>query len=112
MAFEPHPPVPSSWRMSRWVALHIAVSIPSKCDPPLQVHESSVLGEVGKGYKYSIEVLNAGRIGIGAQMLGIAEGVLGHTVPYLQERKAFGQPVADFQVARLELWSAVGCGTP
>lgn len=60
-----------------------------------------MLGEVGRGYKYAIEVLNAGRIGIGAQMLGIAEGVLGHTVPYLQERKAFGQPVADFQVTHL-----------
>lgn len=60
-----------------------------------------MLGEVGRGYKYAIEVLNAGRIGIGAQMLGIAEGALGHTVPYLQERKAFGRPVADFQVTHL-----------
>lgn len=73
------------------------------CPRPLQVHESAVLGEVGRGYKYAIEVLNAGRIGIGAQMLGIAEGVLGHTVPYLQERKAFGRPVADFQVMHLAL---------
>lgn len=57
-----------------------------------------MLGEVGKGYKYAIEVLNAGRIGIGAQMLGIAEGVLAHTILYIKERMAFGQPVAEFQV--------------
>lgn len=57
-----------------------------------------MIGQVGKGYKYAIETLNMGRIGIGAQMLGLAEGVLGHTMPYLKERKAFGQPIGQFQV--------------
>ena len=68
------------------------------CYPP-QVHKSQILGEVGQGYKYAIEVLNTGRIGIGAQMLGLAQGVLDHTVPYLKERKAFGTAIADFQVS-------------
>jgi len=58
-----------------------------------------VIGEVGKGYKYAIESLNMGRIGIAAQMLGLAEGVFGHTMPYLKERKAFGQPIGEFQVS-------------
>ena len=92
----------------------VCPSVPA-APSPRQVHESAVLGEVGKGYKYAIEVLNAGRIGIGAQMLGIAEGVLGHTIPYLQERKAFGQPVADFQVPvqccrRGTPWAVQRCG--
>ena len=65
-----------------------------------KVHKSQVLGEVGQGYKYAIEVLNTGRIGIGAQMLGLAQGVLDHTVPYLKERKAFGTAIADFQAIR------------
>lgn len=58
-----------------------------------------MIGAVGKGYKYAIETLNMGRIGIAAQMLGLAEGVFGHTMPYLKERKAFGQPVGEFQVS-------------
>ena len=57
-----------------------------------------MIGQVGKGYKYAIETLNMGRIGVAAQMLGLAEGVLGHTIPYLKERKAFGQPIGQFQV--------------
>ena len=60
-----------------------------------------MIGQVGKGYKYAIETLNMGRIGIGAQMLGLAQGVLGHTIPYLKERKAFGQPIGQFQVVIL-----------
>ncbi|XP_065919576.1 short/branched chain specific acyl-CoA dehydrogenase, mitochondrial-like [Dysidea avara] len=63
----------------------------------VKVHESQVIGEVGKGYKYAIESLNMGRIGIAAQMLGLAEGVFAHTMPYLKERKAFGQPIGHFQ---------------
>lgn len=58
-----------------------------------------MIGQVGKGYKYAIESLNVGRIGIGAQMLGLAEGVFGHTMPYLKERKAFGKPIGEFQVS-------------
>lgn len=63
----------------------------------VKVPESSVLGQVGHGYKYAIDCLNEGRIGIGAQMLGLAEGCLNATVPYLHERKQFGQKIWDFQ---------------
>lgn len=50
------------------------------------------------GYKYAIECLNAGRIGIGAQMIGLAQGCYDNTIPYLQERKQFGSRLIDFQV--------------
>lgn len=53
--------------------------------------------QVGQGYRYAIEILNEGRIGIGAQMVGLAEGCLSATVPYLFERKQFGGFVGDFQ---------------
>ena len=58
------------------------------------VPKSQILGEVGKGYKVAIETLNEGRIGIGAQMLGLAQGALDHTVNYIKERKQFGKPIA------------------
>ena len=61
------------------------------------VPASNVLGEVGKGYKIAIEVLNEGRIGIAAQMLGIAQGAMDASIPYLFERKQFGQRIGDFQ---------------
>eukprot|EP01130_Rhizamoeba_saxonica_P003616 TRINITY_DN150_c0_g2_i1.p1 TRINITY_DN150_c0_g2~~TRINITY_DN150_c0_g2_i1.p1 ORF type:complete len:406 (-),score=113.88 TRINITY_DN150_c0_g2_i1:39-1100(-) len=61
------------------------------------VSENDVLGEIGKGYKYAIEVLNEGRIGIGAQMIGLAKGAMDATIPYLTQRKQFGQPIAHFQ---------------
>ncbi|HYB96369.1 MAG TPA: acyl-CoA dehydrogenase [Vicinamibacterales bacterium] len=72
------------------------------------VPKSQILGEVGKGYKVAIETLNEGRIGIGAQMLGLAQGALDHTIAYVKERKQFGKPIADFQgvqfqVARMAL---------
>ncbi|XP_064382930.1 short/branched chain specific acyl-CoA dehydrogenase, mitochondrial-like [Halichondria panicea] len=63
----------------------------------VKVHESQVIGELGKGYKYAIETLNMGRIGIGAQMIGLAKGALNAVIPYLHEREAFGQKIADFQ---------------
>jgi short/branched chain acyl-CoA dehydrogenase len=63
----------------------------------VKVPEENVIGEVGKGYKYAIESLNIGRIGIGAQMLGLAKGCLESVLPYIHDRQAFGQPVADFQ---------------
>lgn len=56
-----------------------------------------MVGEVGKGYKYAIEILNEGRIGIGAQMLGIAQGAMDATMPYLFERKQFGTAIGEFQ---------------
>ncbi|CAM9513475.1 unnamed protein product [Ectocarpus fasciculatus] len=62
-----------------------------------EVPATNVLGEVGQGYRYAIEILNEGRIGIGAQMAGLAEGCLSATVPYLFERKQFGGFVGDFQ---------------
>jgi alkylation response protein AidB-like acyl-CoA dehydrogenase len=61
------------------------------------VPEENVLGEVGKGYKIAIESLNEGRIGIGAQMIGLAQGTFEATMPYLNQRKQFGQPIASFQ---------------
>jgi len=63
----------------------------------VRVPASAVLGEFGKGYKYAIEILNEGRIGIGAQMIGLAAGALDRTMPYLHERQQFGSRVADFQ---------------
>lgn len=61
----------------------------------VKVNANCVLGEVGKGYKYCIEILNEGRIGIAAQQIGIAKGCLDIVFPYLQERKQFGQKLAD-----------------
>jgi alkylation response protein AidB-like acyl-CoA dehydrogenase len=63
----------------------------------------SVLGEVGKGYKVAIETLNEGRIGIGAQMLGLAQGALDHAVRYTKDRKQFGNPISSFQGVQFQL---------
>jgi short/branched chain acyl-CoA dehydrogenase len=68
-----------------------------------RVPRESVLGEVGKGYKVAIETLNEGRIGIGAQMVGLAAGALEHALAYAKERKQFGKPIADFQGVQFEL---------
>jgi len=62
-----------------------------------------VIGEIGKGYKIAIETLNEGRIGIGAQMLGLAEGALGYAVQHARERKQFGQRIGDFQGVQFQL---------
>ena len=62
-----------------------------------RVPKSNVLGDVGKGYKVAIETLNEGRIGIGAQMIGLAQGALDHTVAYTRDRKQFGKEIAEFQ---------------
>ena len=61
------------------------------------VSDANVLGEVGKGYKSAIETLNEGRIGIGAQMIGVAQGALDAAAPYIKERKQFGRALADNQ---------------
>jgi len=63
----------------------------------VKVPAENVLGEVGKGYKYAIEILNEGRIGIAAQMIGLAQGAFDYTLPYLFERKQFGQTIGSFQ---------------
>lgn len=68
-----------------------------------EVAEDSLLGEPGKGYKIAIETLNEGRIGIGAQMLGLAEGAWAHAARYAKERKQFGKPIADFQAVQFTL---------
>ena len=68
-----------------------------------RVPASSVLGEVGKGYKVAIETLNEGRIGIGAQMLGLAQGALDHAVRYTKQRKQFGKAIAEFQGVQFQL---------
>jgi butyryl-CoA dehydrogenase/short/branched chain acyl-CoA dehydrogenase len=68
-----------------------------------QVPKENVLGEVGKGYKIAIETLNEGRIGIGAQLAGLARGALDHAVKYAKERKQFGKVIAEFQAVQLDL---------
>jgi butyryl-CoA dehydrogenase/short/branched chain acyl-CoA dehydrogenase len=68
-----------------------------------RVPASNVMGEVGKGYKIAIETLNEGRIGIGAQMLGIARSALELSIAYARERKQFGKAIAEFQGVQFEL---------
>lgn len=63
----------------------------------VKVPSKYILGEYGHGYKYAIGILNEGRIGIGAQMVGLAQGAFDATMPYLWERKQFGQYIGDFQ---------------
>ena len=67
------------------------------------VPASQVLGEVGKGYKIAIETLNEGRIGIGAQMLGLASGAWGHAARWAKERKQFGKALVEFQAMQFQL---------
>ena len=67
------------------------------------VPAENVLGEVGKGYKTAIETLNEGRIGIGAQMIGIGAGALEATVKYVQEREQFGKKIGDFQGVQFQI---------
>jgi alkylation response protein AidB-like acyl-CoA dehydrogenase len=68
-----------------------------------RVPSANVLGEIGKGYKIAIETLNEGRIGIGAQMIGIAQGALDHAIAYTKDRKQFGKAVAEFQSVQHQL---------
>ena len=67
------------------------------------VGPEQVLGDVGKGYKVAIETLNEGRIGIAAQMLGLAEGALAHALAYTKERKQFGKVIFNFQAVQMRL---------
>ncbi|MDZ7758480.1 acyl-CoA dehydrogenase [Rhodohalobacter sp.] len=69
----------------------------------VRVPKENVLGEVGKGYKVAIETLNEGRIGIGAQMIGIAQGAFDAAISYTKERKQFGKAIADFQGVQFQL---------
>jgi len=70
------------------------------------VPDANVLGPVGQGYKVAIETLNTGRIGIGAQMIGVARGALEAAVRYVQERRQFGKAVAEFQGVQFQLAQA------
>src|SRR6476469_6560995 len=71
-----------------------------------EVPEENVLGPVGQGYKVAIETLNEGRIGIGAQMIGVAQGALKATISYLQERKQFGKSLSEFQGVQFQVAQA------
>jgi alkylation response protein AidB-like acyl-CoA dehydrogenase len=68
-----------------------------------RVPAANVVGEVGQGYKIAIEQLNEGRIGIGAQMVGLAQGALDNTLRYVREREQFGRPIAQFQGVQFQL---------
>lgn len=70
------------------------------------VPDDQVLGEVGVGYKIAIDTLNGGRVGIGAQMIGVAQGALDAAVAYLKERKQFGRALADFQGIQFQVAQA------
>jgi len=71
-----------------------------------EVPAANVVGEVGVGYKVAIETLNTGRIGIGAQMIGVARGALTATLKYVKERQQFGKPIGDFQAVQFQLAQA------
>ena len=71
-----------------------------------RVPVANVLGEPGRGYAVAIETLNEGRIGIGAQMVGLAQGALNHALAYVQERKQFGRAVSEFQAVQFQLAQA------
>jgi butyryl-CoA dehydrogenase/short/branched chain acyl-CoA dehydrogenase len=84
----------------------LGIRASSTCELILEdcmVPESQVLGAVGQGYKVAMETLNEGRIGIGAQMLGLAEGAWGHAVKHAKERKQFGKALVEFQAMQFQL---------
>jgi butyryl-CoA dehydrogenase/short/branched chain acyl-CoA dehydrogenase len=84
----------------------LGIRASSTCELILEdcrVPKNNVLGEVGKGYKIAIETLNEGRIGIGAQMLGVARGAWEYAAKYAQERKQFGKSIAEFQGIQFQL---------
>jgi alkylation response protein AidB-like acyl-CoA dehydrogenase len=84
----------------------LGIRASSTCELLLEecrVPRANVLGDVGKGYKVAIETLNEGRIGIGAQMIGLAQGALDHTIAYVRERKQFGKAIAEFQAVQFQI---------
>jgi alkylation response protein AidB-like acyl-CoA dehydrogenase len=84
----------------------LGIRASSTCELILEdcrVPKSSVLGDIGKGYKVAIETLNEGRIGIGAQMIGLARGALDHAIKYTKDRKQFGKAIAEFQGVQFQL---------
>jgi alkylation response protein AidB-like acyl-CoA dehydrogenase len=84
----------------------LGIRASSTCELVLEscpVPRENILGERGKGYKIAIETLNEGRIGIGAQMVGVAQGAFEHALRYAQERKQFGKAIAEFQAVQFQL---------
>lgn len=84
----------------------LGIRASSTCELILEdchVPKENVLGEVGKGYKIAIETLNEGRIGIGAQMVGVAQGAWEYAAKYAQERKQFGKSLAEFQGIQFQI---------
>ena len=84
----------------------LGIRASSTCELILEdcrVPNANILGEAGKGYKTAIETLNEGRIGIGAQMIGLAAGALDHAIRYTKERKQFGKPIAEFQAVQHQI---------
>ena len=84
----------------------LGIRASSTCELILEdcrVPKENVLGEPGKGYKIAIETLNEGRIGIGAQMIGVARGAWEYAVKYAKERKQFGKPISEFQAIQFQL---------
>jgi len=84
----------------------LGIRASSTCELVLEgcrVPRENVLGEAGRGYKIAIETLNEGRIGIGAQMVGVAQGSFEHGLRYAQERQQFGRPIAEFQAVQFQL---------
>ena len=84
----------------------LGIRASSTCELILEdcvVPKTQVLGEVGKGYKIAIETLNEGRVGIGAQMVGLAQGALDHAIKYVKERTQFGKSIADFQAVQFQI---------
>ena len=72
----------------------------------VEVPNENVLGPVGQGYKIAIDTLNGGRVGIGAQMIGVAQGALQAAVEYTKERRQFGKAISDFQAVQFQLAQA------
>jgi short/branched chain acyl-CoA dehydrogenase len=84
----------------------LGIRASSTCEVVLEdcrIPKQNVLGEVGKGYKVAIETLNEGRIGIAAQMVGVARGAFDHALRYAQERKQFGKHISEFQAIQFQL---------
>src|SRR5207237_8530923 len=84
----------------------LGIRASSTCELILEdchVPKSNVLGELGKGYKIAIETLNEGRIGIGAQMVGVAHGAWEYAAKYAQERKQFGKALTEFQGVQFQI---------
>ncbi|MXZ70284.1 MAG: acyl-CoA dehydrogenase [Acidobacteria bacterium] len=87
----------------------LGIRASSTCELLLEgcrVPDTHVLGEIGQGYRVAMETLNEGRIGIAAQMVGLAQGALDHAIAYTRQREQFGRPLAEFQAVQFQLAQA------